>query len=189
MLLGWVAVGGAPASADGVGVHFLTLSIHMASETIGLGEEYPRKVDDSGRHVWTPGVEVFYDSVWEDAPLGIDELRWAGGWFRDSMDQPAGYLALVPRWVTPLGPKWRFGFHLGAMIYFRRSWDQFPGYDNDGFYEEGSSGPLDGYQYQWLPSGKLEFLYPLGEKVEGVFALFPGIPYILVHYVGVRWEL
>ena len=177
----------AAVQADAIGVETIVIAMHLHEETLELGERYPRRLDRRGRFILMPGLEAYYDLALEDGPLGIDHLRTTFGQYRDSMDKRSGYLAMMARWENTLTDNWDWGIYLGPMLLFRESWRDIEGYNDDRFYSE-SEKFMPGYQYVWYPGGKLELLYHWNSDTQAVLSLVPGLPFVLVHYAGMRWS-
>ncbi len=77
------------ASADAIGLELITLTSHVSDYTIQLGEDYQRKLSADGRHLITPGVEIYYDKqiVYRPNYLYVDSLRAVAAGYYDSMIQ------------------------------------------------------------------------------------------------------
>ncbi|MDH4246787.1 MAG: hypothetical protein OEW39_03120 [Deltaproteobacteria bacterium] len=173
--------------ADSAGVETVVLATHLISETMALGQDFPRKLDDRGRFVLMPGLEVYYDETLDSPWKGAEEVRIALGYYRDSMDRPSGYLCIGPLWSWVLNPDLRFGFMVGPSFIYRQSWNRVPGYADDSFYKENSRF-MPGYQYKFFVGGKLELRRTFRPGLEGVWSAIPGIPYVIVQNVGLRWS-
>lgn len=174
------------ARADAVGAEVLLLTAHVASETIDLGRQYQRRLSSDGRFVITPGLEVYFDRDLGDAPLGLDVLRLSLAGYLDSVDHLAGYAAILPRWEFTLKKKLRLSFGVGPTLIFREDWNSVPGYRDDGFYNT-SDRFLPGYQYKLIIGGDLDVQYQLTPRLQGVWSIVPGIPYVITQSLGLRW--
>lgn len=172
----------ARAWADAWGVEAVLLAIHLRKETYRLGEQYPRKLDDKGRTVLVPGIEVNHDTELAGRPLGARYLRVGGAYYRDSMDYPAGFVGAAPRWELYRGESLTVAMDFGFGLFFRRSWRDVPGYGKDDFYEE-----AHGYEYKWTVMGEVDLLYDLGPDRQAVWSIVPAVPYVVLHAVGLRW--
>lgn len=175
------------ARADAAGVETIVVAIHLREETMELGDQFPRKVDKKGRYILMPGLEAYYDFDWKDGKWGIDQIRVVHGQYKDSMDKRSGYFGVVARWQNPINDNWDWGFYFGPSLLYRETWNSIPEYEDDRFYRESDSF-LKGYQYKWFVAGKFELLYHYDDDLELVGSLMPGLPFVLVTYVGARWS-
>ena len=177
-------------NADAIGMEIITLTSHISDSTIQLGEDYHRKLSDDGRHLITPGVELYYDNQipYRSTYAYIDSLRAVAAGYYDSMNHFSGYIAYMPRWIIFKFKKTSLNFGIGPTLIFRESWKTIPQYRDDGYYQE-SENFLPGYQYKFILGGDINIHYEINNRLEAVWSIIPGLPYVITHAFGVRWKL
>ncbi|MDH5752906.1 MAG: hypothetical protein OEZ59_10890 [Deltaproteobacteria bacterium] len=185
LLAALLAAAPGSARADALGLETPVITIHLRRETYELGRQYPRRLDREGRVILMPGLEAYYDQRLETPRLGAGHLRYVAGWYRDSMNKPSGYLTAGGHWSWDWGERTRLGFYFGPSLIFRHSWKNIENYDDDRFYKQ-SRKFMPGYQYKLYVGGKVELRRVFSAAWEGVYSIVPGIPYVMVHYLGVR---
>lgn len=171
--------------ADDMGVKVLLLTIHVSDNTIQNGEVYKRKLTSDGRIIITPGLEVYYERDIGSDFLQIDGLRLTVGGYFDSIDHKSGYVAIMPRWEVPLGKRSEINFGLGPALIFRETWNTVPWYQDDGKFSE-SDKFLPGYQYKFIPGGDVGLHYEISPRLDGVWSIVPGIPYVIAQSLGIK---
>lgn len=169
--------------ADAIGAKVLLLTTHVSDETIQLGDRYRRKLSPDGRFIITPGVEIYYDRDISEGFLYSRRVRFAAAGYRDSIDHFAGYFALLPRWGIVEQGLFRLDIGIGPTLIFRETWNTVPEYRDDGYFRE-----LHGYQYKWIVGGDLEVQYQIYERLQAVWSIIPGIPYVITQSFGIRWS-
>lgn len=175
------------AHADALGAEVLLLTAHVSKETIRLGEQYKRKLSPDGRFVFTPGMELYYDRTVTSGLLRLDTLRFVLAGYRDSVDHFSGYLGFLPRWEFDLRERLRLSLGVGPVLIFRKSWKTVPGYVDDGYYNQ-SDNFLPGYQYKLIIGGDIDFQYQLTPRLQAVFSIVPGVPFVITPSLGIRWS-
>lgn len=171
------------AHADAVGAEMIFLTTHLSDETIQLGEKYRRKLSEDGRVIITPGIEIYYDKEVKERFIYARDLRFVAAGYRDSIDHLAGYLAILPRWELFAKQRISLSFGLGPTLIFRETWNTVPEYRDDGYFQE-----AHGYQYKWIVGGDLDLQYKVSDRIQVVWSIVPGIPYVITHSLGVRWS-
>jgi len=176
-----------PAAATATPAHLSVRTGTLTLHTFDVSADapwYPRKLDGQGRWVFDPGLVISYDhpTGW---PIPVD-IRFTLAAYSDCAAQPAGYLG-----VFPVLGEWRsehvsFAGGAGFGVAVRRSWKRhvWAEHESDTFSDwgevEGAVGPY----------GELELrLHPADRRWEAVVNLVPGIPYLLLGSVGVRFPL
>ena len=180
-----VSLGYSKSFADDFGVKILLLTIHVSNNTIQNGEVYKRKLTSDGRVVITPGLEVYYEKDIGSDFLQIDGLRFTVGGYYDSIDHKSGYVAVMPRWGIPLGGKSEVNLGLGPALIFRETWNTVPWYLDDGKFNE-SDHFLPGYQYKFILGGDVGLHYEITPRMQGIWSIVPGIPYIIAQSLGIQ---
>lgn len=175
-------------NADAIGTELLLLTMHLGNETIQLGDIYQRRLSSDGRYVITPGIELNYDNALRSAPLGLDNARFAVAWYKDSVDHHSGYVAYLLRWDINAFAKTNISIGLGPTLIFRESWNKLPHYNDDGYYSE-SNNFLKGYQHKWIIGGDVDFQWQIGDQLQAVFSIVPGIPFVITCSMGIRWNI
>jgi len=184
----WLVVSSfSTAYGDAFGVEALILTSHLSGETIQLGKEYRRKLSDDGRFIVTPGLEIYYDKDMRPGFLKADTLRFTFGAYYDSMDHKAGYVAIKPHWNFPLHDRMGISLGLGPALIFRETWNAIPGYRDDGYFNE-SERFLSGYQYKVIIGGEIDLRYKLTPRLQAVWSIIPGIPYVITQSIGILWS-
>jgi hypothetical protein len=172
--------------ADALGVELLLLTTHVSSRRDALVDHYQRRLDSKGRNVVTPGVEVYYDNALDEPFWKAREIRFTVGAGRDSVDHRFGYLAVLARWHLGESGPWQITLDAGPGLLYRKSWRDVPDYDPDNPLRE-SEHFLPGYEYLFLVMGEMDLLYRFSPTVQGVWSIFPGIPYVITQALGLRW--
>ena len=175
-----------PVFSDAIGFEIITLTSHVSHYTIQLGKQYHRKLLSDGRHVLTPGIEVYYDKQSDTNLASINSLRFVVAGYYDSMNHFSGYFALTPRWILFKQKKMSLNLGLGPSLIFRESWNSIPDYQDDGYYHE-SKVFSSNYQYKLILGGDINIHYRLNRETEFVWSIIPGLPYIVTHAFGLRW--
>ena len=176
------------STAESLGVRTILLTTHVQDQRDAPLEEYDLKLDDQGRHILTPGLELLYDRDLEHPLMGSLRARCALGLMRDSVGHLFGYAAVMGEWAIHRGVTTELLFHAGPGLIFRESWRDVEGYLADNPLVE-SSWFLRGYEYAFLPLGDFELSFRITDRSEFVWSLFPGIPYVVTQSVGVKWNL
>ena len=188
-VLAALAAPGAPgaARADAFGAEAILLTSHLRSQRDAPVERYARRLDDAGRHVLTPGLKLAYDRDLAEPLWRAPQMRFVGGLLSDSIRHRFGFVAAMARWVPWRGERLAGSIQAGPGLIFRQSWRGVPGYDPDNPLHE-SSRFLRGYEWLVLPLVNLDLLYRFTPALEGVWSIFPGIPYVIMQSLGVRWS-
>lgn len=176
-------------NADAMGAEVITLTSHVSNYTIQLGEDYHRKLSADGRHLITPGMEFYYDwnIPYRSQFLYINSLRVVAAGYNDSMNHFSGYLAYTPRWIFLKRDNFHINFGLGPTLIFRKSWNSIEGYRDDGYYQE-SDKFLPGYQYKFIIGGDINLHFELNSKIDLVWSIIPGLPYVITQSFGMYWK-
>lgn len=175
-----------PARADAVGVDVTLLTSHVKNQRDAPVKYYRRKLDDSGRHIVTPGLDATYDFDLDEPFWTAKQIRIEGGQVSDSAAHTFRYVAVMGRWMLVEGERLTWSLQFGAGLIARKSWRDIPEYDPDNALRE-SDHFLPGWEWAVLPLGDLDLAYRFTPTVEGVWSVFPGIPYVIVQSLGVRW--
>lgn len=175
------------AAADAVGVEAVLLTSHILSQRDAPVERYKRRLDDKGQHVLTPGVEVYYDFDLDEPLWKARQVRVTFGILRDSVDHRFGYFAVLGRWVLWERERFSGSLQAGPGLIARESWRSLPGYNPDNPLRE-SDHFLPGYEWIVLPLAELDLLYRFTPSLQGVYSIFPGVPYVVMQALGVRWS-
>ena len=171
------------AQADALGAEVLLLTAHVSDETIQLGEQYRRKLSSNGRYVLTPGVEIYYEKPITPGFWRVDSVRYTLAGYSDSIDHKSGYLGITPRWEHPLRERLTLSIGLGPVLIFRETWNTVPGSRDDGYCQE-SDRFLKGYQYKLIVGAELDLQYQLTPRMQGVWSIIPGIPYVITKSIA-----
>ncbi len=172
--------------ADALGVEILLLTAHVSDEAIQLGEQYRRKLSSDGRYVLTPGVEIYYEKPITPGFWRVDSVRYTLAGYSDSVGHQSGYMGVTVRWELPLRERLTLSIGLGPTLIFRETWNTVPGYQDDGYYQE-SDRFLKGYQHKLIVGAELDLQYQLTPRLQGVWSIIPGIPYVITQSLGIRW--
>ena len=183
-------VGVSKIVANDIGTSLTLLSIHTKSGNLALREKYPRRIDQKGKYVVTPGAEVYYQRSFKSNPLKTDYIRAALGAGYDCADLKSGYFHFGGRWVFSLNESFELDLGLGPTLYFRESWSKrFQNLvsDEEGFWIE-SDDFLAGYQHKWLIGGNVELLYKITPKMNVFWGVVPAFVIVFVNSFGVRYS-
>ena len=184
--LSWASV----VFPDAVGGALTLLSIHTNPGSVALRKQYPRKIDEQGTVMITPGVEGYYDQPFPVPFWEIKTMRFAVGGQYDCADLKAGYLHWGGRWEIPWREAIQFSLGLGPTLIFRESWQrQFPGQveDEQGFWTE-SENFLSGYQHKWLLAGTIDLQYQFMPQWQAVWSIVPAVFIVVINSIGVRYS-
>lgn len=139
---------------------------------------YPDKKDATGQWVQIGGL--FFTADWEISPNKI-ALHAAQGLFLDCSNQFAGF--------THFGIKglYRNGSHtvsasMGPSWFYRKSWRQLPGYEDEGLFAYNDKWQHSFYWY----AGSIEYDYQLSESHSLTLNCIPGWPEVFVLSGGVK---
>ena len=176
-----------PAWGDAFGLELTLLTSHVLSQRDAPVETYTRRLDRDGRHVFTPGLEAYYDRDLVRPLWGARQWRIAGGLVSDSAEHRFVYLALMGRWVLWARGRAVWSLQLGPGLLARESWRDIPGYDPDNLLNE-SADFMPGYEWAVLPLGDLDLLLRLAPGLELVWSVFPGLPFVITQGLGLRWS-
>ena len=113
-------------------------------------------------------------------------VRVAGGLLSDSIRHRLGYLAVLGRWLLYEGEQIDWSLTFGVGLLARESWRDVEGYKGDNALHE-SEHFLPGYEWAVLPMGDVDMLYRFSPSLQGVWSIFPGVPYVITQSFGVRW--
>ncbi len=174
------------ALSDTLGAEAIILTTHVQGQRDAPIEYYRRQLDSEGRNIFTPGVEVYYETSLQRPFLHSEKLRFVGGLLKDSIDHRFGYVAILGHYSLYQGEDLGIEFHIGPGLIARESWRSVPNYDPDNPMKE-SDRFLPGYEYRFLPLGEIDIVFPLSESKELVWSVFPGVPYVVMQSFGLRW--
>jgi len=175
------------AHADGFGIEILGLNMHIIDSAVQWGSRSPRKLDDSGRFVYLPGWELYWEHETKDKIfLNADGYRFTIAQYRDTMDQLSGYIHAGLRWKFHIDSKRLWSVGLGPSLFFRESWRVFSDYNPHQLLLE-SDTFLPGYEYMWIIWGDIDFQYKISNDLKLVVSILPAIPYSILFSMGVFW--
>ena len=108
-----------PLIPKGWNFYFFGISYHLREGW----KDAPRKLDNSGRWVFNPGIGIgaeWLKSPFERGFRPIAEI----GWFQDCGDKSLYHanVGLRYRYITDGG--WSLGFTLGGGIYYAQDWEE-----------------------------------------------------------------
>jgi hypothetical protein len=172
-----------------LGVQIMTLVVHTFKT--GNPQRYDLRLDKHGYTVFIPGIIVNADwYFWKNKPKM--QLRFAGGWYKDSGFNNAGYVHAAIRrdFFKKEGRKWYLIAGLGPAFFMRDNWNYlYPGRIIDPFY--GDRITKNGlYQYRFFPiGGEIDFAAELNDKWDLNISMVPGAPAAIVFKFGVRCQL
>ncbi len=95
-------------------------------------------------------------------------------------------MAVMSRIILYQLDRFQTSLHLGPGLIFRESWSTVQGYNPDNPMEE-SDYFLPGYEYKFMPLGEIDLLFEFTPGFQGVWSIVPGLPYVIVQSVGLRW--
>lgn len=172
-----------------LGIQAMTLVIHTFKTS--HPERYDLRLDKHGYTVFIPGIIVNADwYFWEKKPKM--QLRFAGGWYKDSGFNNAGYIHAAIRrdFFKKEGRKWYLIAGLGPAFFMRENWNYlYPGRIIDPFYGNRIT-KNNLYQYRFFPiGGEIDFIAELNDKWDLNFSMVPGAPAAIVLKFGVRCQL
>lgn len=172
---------------DAFGAEATLLTSHVRSQRGAPVRHYARRLDEHGTHVLTPGLELYYDRALTAPWLQARHVRLAAGRLSDSALHELGYVAVMGRWLLREGPRLDVSLQLGPGLLYRESWRDLPGYEGHALLNE-TDDFLPGYEWAVLPLGDLDLAWRLTPGLQAVWSIFPGLPYVVMQSVGVRWE-
>lgn len=107
--------------------------------------------------------------------------------FRDCAGKFAGMTMLNLRYTADLGKLGSGSGGLGPFFFYRKSWTDFDGYNDEGFFRLSSNGKWQ-TKFVWY-GGELEYNYPLTETIDISTNLLPGIPVVYALTPGIRYRV
>ncbi len=173
--------------ADAIDAEAILLTTHLRSQRDAPVELYTRRLDRAGRDVLTPGLKLAYDHDLAEPLLRAPQLRIVGGLLSDSIRRRFGFAAVLARWVPWQGERLAGSIQAGPGLIFRQSWRDVPGYNPDNPLHQ-SARFLPGYEWLVLPLVSLDLLVRFTPGLEGVWSVFPGVPYVIMQSLGLRWS-
>lgn len=175
------------ARADAIEAELTVLTTHVKSQRDAPVELYRRRLDSRGQNVLTPGIKLGYDMDLAQPFWRAHQVQFAWGEVSDSIEHRLGFLAVMARWVLWQGPRASASLELGPGFLYRESWRSVYRYRADNALHE-SHRFLPGYEWAVLPLGTVDLLYHFAPRLQGVWSIFPGFPYVIMQSVGVRWQ-
>ena len=166
----------------------MVLSSHIRDQRDAPVEYYSRRLDQEGRHVLTPGLEVYFSKDLLRPLLGSDKIRYVGGLLSDSIGHRFAYFGVLGNYTLYKGRFHTVELHIGPGFILRESWSDLPVYDPNNPLNE-SEDFLPGYEYKLLPIGDIDFVIPLSHGKDFIWSIVPGFPYVITQSIGLRWEL
>jgi hypothetical protein len=175
------------AHADAFSAELTLLTTHVQTQRDAPVKYYPRKLDSRGQNTLTPGVKLSYEVDLAKPLWGAGQAGVTWGELSDSVEHRFGFLAALARWELWRGERVSWSLRLGAGLIYRQSWRDIPGYTADNPLHE-SRHFLRGYEWAVLPLGDVSLLYRFTPRLEGVWSIVPGIPYVVLQSLGARWS-
>src|SRR5689334_2431323 len=172
----WLLIGASTARADAIGAELILLTTHLQQQRDADIARYGRRLDDEGRNVLTPGIEVSYEWNLREPWLLAKQNRVTLGLLSDSAERRFGYIAYLARWEPYTSDTWGVGIQAGPGFICRESWRVFPEYRANNALRQSKSF-LPGYEWALLPLGEVDLLYAWSNSTKLVWSVFPGIPY------------
>jgi len=174
-----------PARAQALGWEVFTITNHVQTVRDAPPKEYVRRMDERGQNVVTPGLGLYYDFRLETPQWVFTEIRPAFGIMQDSIAHWSGFVGVMWRWVMYGDEDFEASLQIGPGLIFRETWRRVPGYNPDNPFDE-SDHFMPGYEYKFLPIGDVDLLWRLSPRTQFVWSIVPGIPYVIVHSLGLR---
>ncbi|HEX7928776.1 MAG TPA: hypothetical protein VF678_14365, partial [bacterium] len=187
----WIAalllLGASSVRADAIGAELILLTTHLQQQRDADIARYARRLDDEGRNVLTPGIEVSYEWNLRQPWLLAKQNRVTLGLLSDSAERRFGYIAYLARWEPYTSDTWGVSMQAGPGFIWRETWRVFPEYRANNSLRQSKSF-LPGYEWALLPLGEVDLLYAWSSSSKLVWSVFPGIPYVVTQSFGFRWE-
>jgi hypothetical protein len=178
-----------PALASGFGIEVLGLNMHVIDSAVQWGERSQRKIDKSGRFVYLPGLEIYWENdLKTNKILNAHAYRFTIANYLDTMNRRSGYAHIGLRWSIPLDKNRNLSIGFGPSLFFRETWRIFPDYEKHQLLLE-SNNFLPGYEYMWLPFGDIDYQHKISKDIKLVLSILPAIPYSILFSVGGYWEI
>lgn len=162
------------------GVKFMGLTFHP-------GENHNSKYYDitfgkKKRFVLNAGIALtteymFYPNVSAKLDQAI---------FRDCAGKFAGMTMLNLRYTVGLGKLGNGSAGMGPFFFYRRDWNTFDGYHDEGFFRHSKNGKWQ-TKFVWY-GGELEHNLPIGNGFDISTNLLPGIPVVYALAPGIRYS-
>ena len=168
------------------GAQLMTLVVHTFRT--GNPQRYDLRLDPGGFAVVIPGIVLNGDwYFWKNKPLM--HLRFAGGWYKDSGFNDAGFVHVALRrdFFKKPGKKCYVTAGIGPAFFMRDNWNRiYPGRVKDPFY--GDRVSKNGvYQYRFFPiGGEVDLIWQLKKGRELDLSIIPGVPAAIIFKIGIR---
>ena len=170
---------------SGVGIELLGLNMHLIDSAVEWGKRSPHKLDDGGRFLYLPGLEVYYEwDAREGKIFNADGYRFTIASYLDTMDRHSGYIHLGLRYTFPFDSGRQLSIGFGPSLFFRETWSVFPDYEKHQLLVESDSF-LPGYEHMWLVFGDVDYQYRISKDLKLVVSMLPAIPYSILFSIGI----
>jgi hypothetical protein len=161
-----------------VGVKFMGLTFHPRKNPNST--HYDLSIGKKKRLVLNTGFAItaeymFYPNV----SVKLDQAL-----FRDCAGKMAGMAMFNLRYTVSLGKLGTGSGGLGPFFFYRRDWNSFGDYVDEGFFRHSRSGKWQ-TKFVWY-GGELEHDLPLGNGLDLSTNFFPGFPVVYALAPGVR---
>lgn len=107
--------------------------------------------------------------------------------FRDCAGKLAGMTMFNFRYTVDLRKAGNASAGLGPFFYYRKNWNSFGNYINDGYFKDSKNGKWQ-TKLVWY-GGELEYNFPLGNGLDLSTNILPGIPVVIALTPGVRMKI
>lgn len=164
-----------------VGVKFMGFTFHPGKNTntqyydIAIGKK--RKLVLNAGLAFTAEY-MFYPNV----SVKLDQAV-----FRDCAGKFAGMTMLNLRYTASLGKLGSGSAGIGPFLFYRKSWAEFDGYEDEGFFRITENKKWQ-TKFVWY-GGELEHNYPVSKTIDISTNFLPGIPVVYALVPGIRYRL
>jgi hypothetical protein len=163
-----------------VGVKFIGLSFHCAKNE--NAQFYKTAIGKHKRVCLNTGLVLTGEYKFNNwFSVKLDQAA-----FRDCAGKFAGMTMLNLRYTQDLGVLGNGSVGFGPFLFYRKSWKDFEGYNDEGFFRTSANNKWQ-TKFVWY-GGELEHNYPLKNGMDISTNILPGIPVVFALASGVRFH-
>jgi hypothetical protein len=164
-----------------VGIKFMGVSIHTDNNF--NGHLYKTAIGKKNRVAFHFGLALTMEYKFNN----WFSVKASQAGFRDCAGKFAGMTMINLRGTLDFGKAGDLSAGLGPFWYYRRSWFELAGYEDDGYFNLSENGRWQ-KKFVWH-GGEIEYNYPINDQLDWSTNILPGIPVVIAVASGVRAHL